>query len=340
MSKNTSDIGEFFMVGLPGTVLDDSTRLLIAEHRINHFILFKRNVVDKDQLRNLCRDLRYACAAQGMLSPLISIDQEGGTVTRLPLPFTQFPEARQLAESPDAEQLLINYARTTARELQGVGINLNLAPVLDVCPAGQGFFMERRSLGGETATVAKLGSLIIMEMQDLGLAACAKHFPGLGRAVVDPHHQLSTVSQSSATIKEDDLPPFRAAMAVEVAAIMTSHTIYRDMDSENAATLSTRILTDLLREEMGYQGVIITDDLEMGAIEKEGAIDRAALQAFQAGADLLLICHEHDKVVRSLNTLKSAVEQGLVSEGRLAASRARLRDMARRYAIPLRAITR
>lgn len=328
------------MVGLPGTALDDSTRLLISEHRINHFILFKRNIENADQLANLCRDLRYTCAEQGLLPPLISIDQEGGTVTRLPPPFTQFPDARQLAESPDAEQLLINYARTTARELQGVGVNLNLAPVLDVCPTDQGFFMERRSLGEKADVVSRLGSLIIMEMQDLGLAACAKHFPGLGRAVTDPHQQLPTVSQSSASLEKNDLPPFRAAMGVEVAAIMTSHTIYEGLDQDNSATLSTKILTDLLRKKMGYQGVVITDDLEMGAIEKEGAIDQAALKAFQAGADLLLICHEHDKVVRSLETLGSAVKQGEVPGERLVASRARIRGMAKRYAIPLRVISR
>lgn len=334
MSDNFSDIGAFFMVGLPGPDLDDSTLALIREHGIHNFILFTRNVTNREQLRSLGRELRAACAVQGLDPPLIAIDQEGGSVARLLPPFTQFPGAREMAGAEDPEDTLSRYAAVCARELLGVGVNLNLAPVLDVCPAGENLFMEHRSLGGDPERVAYLGALIIREMQDLGLAACAKHFPGLGAAVVDPHQDLPVVARSLAELLHQDLQPFRAAIRAGVAAIMTSHTIYQALDSE-PATLSARILSGLLRQELGYGGLIITDDLEMGAIENRGSVAQAALKAFGAGADLLLICHDHAKVVQAVRMVTAAVREGRIPLEQVRSRRARLHAVSRRYSIPL-----
>lgn len=334
MSDNFLGIGTFFMVGLPGPDLDNSTLALIREYRIHNFILFTRNVSSREQLGSLCRDLRAACAKQGLDSPLIAIDQEGGSVTRLLPPFTQFPDAREMAESENPEGELSRYAAVCARELIGVGINMNLAPVLDVCPADEDLFMERRSLGGDPDRVAYLGALIIGEMQGLGLAACAKHFPGLGAAVIDPHKDLPVVARPLAELLRQDLQPFRAAVRAEVAAIMTSHTIYEALDSETA-TLSERILSGLLRRDLEYGGLIITDDLEMGAIESRGSIEQAALKAFAAGADLLLICHDHDKVIRAVQTVGEAVREGRIPQERLRSCRARLHAVSQRFSIPL-----
>ena len=295
------------MAGLPGPELDRSTLELIQGYGINNFILFRRNVATPGQLTDLCRSLTRACREAGLDPPLISIDQEGGTVARLPEPFTQFPDARKLAQAPEAEELLGGYARTCVRELLGVGINMNLSPVLDVCPEGRNLFMERRCLGNDPREVARLGCIIIGTMQEGGLAACAKHFPGLGGAELDPHLVLPTVSRSRRSIIEEDLEPFRAAAAAGVAAIMTSHTIYPAIDPENPATMSEKILTGMLRQEMGYEGVIVTDDLEMGAIEKNQTVAAASVAAFRAGSDLLLICHEHYKVVAAFNLLLQAL---------------------------------
>ncbi|MFZ5775717.1 MAG: beta-N-acetylhexosaminidase [Thermodesulfobacteriota bacterium] len=327
------DLGGLYMVGLPGLVLDDSTRSLIVDHGVRHFILFKRNVEEPGQLRALCRDLTAACRAAGLPAPLISIDQEGGTVARLKQPhFTEFPDACRLAADPRAEELLAEYARTSAAELLGVGINMNLAPVLDVSPAGQGLFMERRSLGGDPEAVARLGALVIATMQENRLAACAKHFPGLGAATLDPHEVLPVVDRPAAAIRANDLVPFAAAIQAGVAGVMTSHTVYPHLDPGRPATLSPRILTGLLREELGYAGLIVTDDLEMGAIEKEGAVAEASLAAFQAGADLLLICHEHHKVVASLARLQEEAAAGRLSPERLAVSLARIEAVRGRFA--------
>lgn len=327
-------MGLVFMVGLPGPDLDSSTLALIQEQGINNFILFKRNVVDPGQLTDLCHRLISACRQAGLNSPLISIDQEGGTVARLVEPFTQFPDARKLAQAPEAEVLLANYARTCVHELLRVGINMNLSPVLDVCPEGEKCFMERRVLGDNPREVARLGRLVIERMQEGGLAACAKHFPGLGAAKLDPHVVMPVVEKSFKSIVAEDLEPFREAATAGVAAIMTSHTIYPSIDKDQPATLSRKILSGILRDEIGYDGIIVTDDLEMGAIEDSHTVAAASVAAFRAGSDLLLICHEHHKVVAAYNALGKAIDSDRALEEQLLRAAQRVEIVQRRYAIP------
>jgi len=327
-----ANLGRLFMVGFPGLTLDDATMRLIQEFGINNFIYFKRNVGSPEQLEQLSKVLNRACRDNGLPPPLIAIDQEGGTVTRLPPPFTQFPNPRMLAESDEAEKVLKNYAETCAAELKSIGVNYNLAPVLDVCEAGKDYFMEHRSLGGDPEKVARLGCLIIKEMQGKGIAACAKHFPGLGGAVVDPHIELPYVAKTGQEIYAVDLPPFRQAIDAGVASIMTSHTIYQHLDAENPATLSKKILTNLLRNDMGYDGVVITDDLEMGAIEKKKDVGYAALKAFEAGADLLLVCHSHEKVIDAVKKTAAAIEKNPQLQRRMSVSLERVDQMRQNFA--------
>jgi beta-N-acetylhexosaminidase len=327
-----SAIGPLFMVGLPTTELDSSTLQLIRDLQIHNFIIFKRNVQDKQQLHQLCDELKQACRTNDLPAPLISIDQEGGSVTRLPPPFAQFADARILAESSNPEKELLSYADTCSRELLEAGINMNLAPVLDVCAAGHDYFMERRSLGEDPARVVQLGVLVVNAMQQLGIAACAKHFPGLGAAVIDPHLELPQVTRPLTQLRAIDLPPFAAAIAAGVAAIMTSHTIYHSLDPAMPATLSPKILTGLLRNELGYDGLIITDDLEMGAIEREQPLSAAALQALTAGADLLLICHDHAKVHSAFEAVVVGLEKGILTSAQLQKSITRIAEVRRRFA--------
>lgn len=327
-----AQLGQLFMVGIPGKYLDESTLRLIGEQGINNFIIFKRNVDTPEQLKQLCAGVKEACQRFKLPPPLIAIDQEGGTVARLPAPFTQFADARQLAGAADPVAALADYAVTCARELTQAGINMNLAPVLDVCPAGQGFFMERRSLGADPQVVGQLGSQVIRELQAGAVAACGKHFPGLGGAKLDPHLQLPVVARTIAEIRAVDLVPFQQAIAADVAAIMTSHTIYEHLDGATPATLSRHILADLLRMELGFDGLIITDDLEMGAIENERTVSEAAVQAFSAGADMILICHGHEKVRLAYDRLLAAISAGQVALPRCGESLARVEAVRRRFA--------
>ena len=300
------------MAGIPGPGPDDSTSQLIHRYGVNGFILFKRNCHSPEQIRGLTNWLKEECAQAGLLPPLIAIDQEGGSVARLGPPFTTFAAARYLAESTEPEAALTEYATTCARELNEVGINLNFAPVLDISPNGKGLFMEERSLGGDPEIVARLGSIVIKKMQEQGLAACGKHFQGLGRAVPDPHITLPTIAASAGEL-EEDLIPFAEAVRTGVAMIMTSHTLYPALDPDNQATFSPRVLTDILRVRLGFAGIIVTDDLEMGAVENDCDTAEATTAALLAGADLLLVCHDHAKVTRSIK----AIAEGRTEDARL-----------------------
>jgi beta-N-acetylhexosaminidase len=335
MSESPTPSGALLMIGLPGLELDDSTRELISTQGVNNFILFRRNVGDQHQLRRLCADLAVASMTATGFWPLIGIDQEGGSVTRLRDPWTVFPDQRQLAEGEAPEEALRDYAATCTRELLATGINLNLAPVLDVAPAGGEYFMERRALGGEAETVARLGCLVIEEMQRGGLAACGKHFPGLGSARLDPHREGFAIDKTRQALEAEDLPPFRAAIAAGVAALMTSHTVYPALDPERPATLSPAILTGLLRGELGFDGLLLTDDLEMGAIENEKTVAEAAVLAFNAGADLLLVCQSHDKAREVIAALDAARAGGRIDETRIGQARQRIDRVRRAFPVPL-----
>ncbi|MFC1837685.1 beta-N-acetylhexosaminidase [Thermodesulfobacteriota bacterium] len=324
-------LGQLFMVGLPSIELDDSTRNLIQKYSINNFIYFTRNAGSPEQLKKLSNDLFQACTDNNLGPPLIAIDQEGGTVARLPPPFTQFPDASVLAQAEKPERALGEYARVCAAELKGIGVNYNLAPVLDVCELGSGYFMAKRALGGDPELVGSLGTHVIQELQSNGVGACGKHFPGLGAAVVDPHVQLPHVLKTEQDIRAQDLVPFQRAIAAGVASIMTSHTTYKHLDPEYPATLSKKILSGLLRHELGYDGVIITDDLEMGAIEEEGELGDAALQAFDAGADLLLICQSHDKVIKAFEKTVDAIVKNSELQARVQESVRRVTVMRELY---------
>ncbi len=328
MNLLPAHLGALFMAGVPGLELDSSTRQLITDYGVHHFILFRRNVESEKQLARLSRDLVACCRQQGLGPCLISIDQEGGTVARLPEPFAQFGDARLYGEAPQARQDLLEYARLCSRDLNSIGVNMNFAPVLDVCPRGQGCFMERRSLGADPVRVGELGALLIAAFQGNGIAACAKHFPGLGEAVIDPHLQLPVVTDSRQKIIECDLLPFQAAIRAGVAAIMTSHVIYEHIDPHTLATFSAPILTDLLRRDLGYEGLVVTDDLEMGAVENDMGVPEAAVRAVQAGADLLLICHDHAKVREAIARLYQACLSGQVTKERLCQSFLRIKKVS------------
>ncbi len=336
MSDLLPSPGALFMAGLPGGSLDDSTLRLIDDFQVNNFILFKRNFVDPLQLQQLCQELRQTCLDRDLQPPLIAIDQEGGSVTRLGPPFTRFPDARVLAATDDPEKEVVNFAVTSAKELLGAGINMNLAPVLDICEAGENYFMERRSLGADPEKVSRLGCLIIETMQKSGLAACGKHFPGLGGARQDPHHLLPVVDLPRQHLLEKDLQPFMSAAQAGVAAVMTSHTMYPELDNNRPATLSRKIITTLLRRQVGYEGLVITDDLEMGAIENEGRIEDAAWEAFLAGSDMLLICRDHNKVERAINKLAAGLQENRKMRQRFQQSLARIEAVQKRFSVTYR----
>jgi beta-N-acetylhexosaminidase len=290
--RELSSVGPLFMAGIAGARVDQAARELVRELKVGGVILFARNLEDPEQIWELTRELQQETRASEDLPLLIAVDQEGGPVQRLQAPFTLIPPARELglSSTPDQVEAL---ARTVGRELALVGINLNLAPVLDVartprCPQWE------RSFGSDPEKVAALGEAVIRGFLQEKVLPVAKHFPGLGDTSVDSHQVLPT-AQDPDPERATDLLPFRRAVAAGTPAIMTAHLQVPAWDGR-PATLSPAALQDRLRQGLGFQGVIITDDLEMGAIAGATAVPDAAGQALAAGADLLLVCSPGDAV--------------------------------------------
>lgn len=309
--------GQLLMVGLPGPRMDNLARELVRDLQVGGIILFARNIESPEQVWELCKNLQQEALAAGGRPLLISVDQEGGPVQRLKAPFTIMPSARKLgleATAPEVEAL----ARQTARELSLVGINVDLAPVLDVA-RGPDCPLWERAYGQDPELVGKMGAAAIRGYLAGGVLPVAKHFPGLGDTRVDSHLELP-MSQSGDPAREWDMIPFRRAVAAGVPLVMTAHLVVPEWDTR-AATLSRVILQEKLRRDLGFQGVIITDDLEMGAIATRQTAPEGAREALGAGADLLLICNNREAVWETARLL--AGDATLVSMARDAARRLR-----------------
>ncbi len=280
--------GQRLMVGFDGVEFNAGLERRIKSIKIGGIVLFSRNVSTPEKMADLCRSVQECAAAEGQPPLFISVDQEGGMVARLKEPFTLFSGNPSMKGESDA----IRFARTTASELTSVGINMNLAPVMDVAPADGSSVMEKRVFGHEPEWVSRMGGAVIREMQANGIMAVAKHFPGIGRTSLDSHEELPTLVADAAEMEAFELPPFQAAVDGNVAGIMTSHILYPGLDPVWPATLSPRIIENLLRERMGYDGVVMTDDLDMGAIKKHHDIRTVIRQILLADIDLALVCHE------------------------------------------------
>jgi beta-N-acetylhexosaminidase len=261
----------------------------------------------------------------------LSVDQEGGRVARLREPFTQFSGNTGIGDDQRPVDRAAEFARITAKEMTLVGLNMNLAPVLDVRRGEPEKHLVGRTFSDDPEKVVLLGRTVVKLLQENGVMAVAKHFPGLGKTTLDPHHQLPTIDVDAKEMEEFNLPPFRAAIKEGVSAIMTSHAIYPIIEPELPATLSHKILVGMLRENLAFQGLIITDDLEMGAIEKKWGVAQGAVASFEAGADILLICHDQDRVLESIHTLRNKLIKEDVTYERLHQSLERIMKAKSRF---------
>ncbi|MCX6349502.1 MAG: beta-N-acetylhexosaminidase [Candidatus Aureabacteria bacterium] len=324
------DPGELCLFGFEGVGPDAALERRIVRERIGGVILFGRNILGRDQTRELCRGLQAIRRSVSDLPLLIAVDQEGGAVARFREGFTIFPGNLALGAG-GGEGTAYRQGRVTGAELRDVGVNLNLAPVLDLRHPDGFPGAGIRSLGSDPGTVAALGMALIRGIQDEGVAATAKHFPGKWRAAVDSHLDLPVIAAPESELRGRDLPPFAAACSAAVAAVMTSHAVYPALDPGGfPGTLSRRLLTDLLRADLGYRGVLITDDLGMGAIRKRMSAGEAAVGALQAGADLILVCHSPGEREEAFAHLARAVSSGGPAAARGEESAARLRVLRER----------
>ncbi len=297
--------GQRLMVGFDGTGFNDDLKFLIGSLKVGGLILFSRNLETPEQIRQLCHDCQdYARSCE--LPPLfIAIDQEGGQVARLKAPFTQFAGNPAMTGPSDA----VDFARVTARELGDIGVNMDMAPVLDIAPENSDSVMAGRAFGSDPQWVSTMGLTVIEHLQQRGIMAVAKHFPGIGRTVLDSHLALPDLKIDVEALTAFDLIPFKHAIQGQVAGIMLSHIRYTGIDPVWPASLSPAITADLLRRQMGYDGLVMTDDLDMGAIKPAYTITTAIDQILLSDVDIALICHKGPDIEAACNRIRRSIAE-------------------------------
>ena len=312
-------------IGFGGTAVTAEAKALLGRGVAN-VIFFARNVESPGQFAEL------TASVKSVGSVMTSVDQEGGRVMRLREPFTLVPSMRQVGRAGD-EKLAYEVGRIFARELRAVNVDMNLAPVLDVDTNPGNPVISSRSFGAASELVARLGVAVIRGLQDNGLGACAKHFPGHGDTNKDSHHELPVLPHDLDRLMQVELPPFEAAVKAGVAAVMTAHVIYSPVDAY-PGTLSRAILDGILRKRLGFDGLVMSDDMQMKAIADHYGFNDAIVMGANAGVDLFWICHSSELQNRAIDVLIKAAEKGKVPRDRLREASRRLDAVMERFVKP------
>ena len=298
--------GQLVIAGFAGHTIPAELKSFAREFDLGGVIFFARNVDSPEQVAELSREAQ-ALAAE--LPLWVSVDQEGGRVARLKAPFTEWPPMMTLGRSAD-EKLARRFAHALATELKAVGISLDYTPVLDIHTNPKNPVIGDRALAETAEDVARLGKVLIETLQENGIAACGKHFPGHGDTSTDSHFELPLIEHPPDRIERVELLPFRAAIESRVASIMTAHILIPALDPERPATLSPKVVYGLLKQRLGYQGLVLSDDLEMKAISGRYGMPEATVAAIAAGCDAVLMCgSDQDRQARALEAVIKAVEE-------------------------------
>lgn len=303
-------VGQRMLVGFAGPVIDPELESLIKDYKISNFIINRRNITSRKQLSQLCGQIQALVKEQTGHPALISIDQEGGSVTRLADEECNIPGAMAVASTQNAANAY-NAGLITGSELRALGVNFDLAPVLDVNSNAKNPVIGERSYGDTPETVIKFGLEMARGLADGGVFACAKHFPGHGDTHVDSHLALPVIDKTLDELEEAELKPFRAAIDAGIPAVMTSHIRMPKLEAEDLPnTMSRNVMTGLLREKLGFNGLVVSDCLEMNAIKDFYGTAKGGLAAAKAGVDLLCICHTPALMRETAELLYKAAESG------------------------------
>ena len=312
---NMSDadkVGQLMMIGIHGKTLNDDAKFMLNEYRVGGIILFDRNMESKDQVKSLITDINKTGKSAGLTPLFIGIDQEGGAVARMEDQLIKVPPAEELGKEP-IEQA-VSLAKQSGTELKDLGFNINFAPVADLG------LTYGRSFSTNPDDVVRYASAVGKAYDEAGLWYSYKHFPGIGKTDVDLHADTSVVPVSKETLLNEDTKVFVDLIKQSkpnIYAIMVSHAMYPQIDPDHPSSLSKAIITDWLRKDMGYNGVVVTDDMDMGALAKHYTFGDMAVQSILAGSDILLVCHEYEHMQEAYNGLMKAVKDGRISKERL-----------------------
>ncbi|MYD08783.1 MAG: beta-N-acetylhexosaminidase [Chloroflexi bacterium] len=319
-------VGQMMMVGFTGTSPPAHILDWLARGRVGGIYLFAHNIENPAQVKQLVEECRSAAKHP----ILFGIDQEGGIVARLRAGFSESPGAMALGASGDP-QLAEDVAFMLGTELAALGINWIFAPVADIAHQPANPSVGARSVGSDPRLVSQMVAAQIRGYQRAGVAATVKHFPGLGNTIIDTHDDLATVSGPLDYFYEKDIPPFRDAMRADVACVMLTHVQYDALDAKLPATLSPRIVTDLLRGELGYTGAVCTDCMEMKAMTRGFGAGESAVLAVQAGVDMPLFSHTRRRQEAAYDAVLAAVRSGRIPPARIDESLARINEIKRRF---------
>ena len=312
---NMSDadkVGQLMMIGIHGKSLNDDAKFMLNEYRVGGIILFDRNMESKDQVKTLIADINKTGKSAGLTPLFLGIDQEGGAVARMDDKLTKVPPAEEVGKEPVEQAAAL--AKEVGTELKELGFNINFAPVADLG------LTYGRSYSTNPDEVVRYASAVGKSYDEAGLWYSYKHFPGIGKTYVDLHADTSIVPVSKETLLSEDTKVFVDLIKQSkpnTYTIMVSHAMYPQIDPDHPASLSKAIITDWLRKDMGYNGVVVTDDMDMGALAKHYTFGDMAVQSILAGSDILLVCHEYEHMQEAYNGLMKAVKDGRISKERL-----------------------
>ncbi len=326
-----NQLGQLFIIGLKGPELQKEEADFIFKNSIGGVILFERNVESPKQLHRLCAEIQALRLRTPEKAPLlIGVDMEGGRVARLKSPFTKWPPLKKLGDL-DSTSLTFRFALAMATELRAVGINLNFAPCVDVLTNPANKVIGDRALSSNPEVVAKLASALVRGSIKGNVIACAKHFPGHGGTLIDSHEDLPQETLSMADLDQSHLIPFKKAFRARLDMVMTSHILFTNIDKSHPVTLSSVFLRKLVREQLRYKNLIVSDDLDMKALSRYRSVPETAVGAVAAGCDLLLYCNIPDHPPIALAAVKQALEQKLLNPGDIAASLQRVIQLKKEY---------
>jgi len=335
ISKMTLDekVGQMVISGVDGYINDVHSSELITKYHVGGFILLGQNVKDTSQVLNLLNSLKDTNKKSGSSIPLfLGVDQEGGRIDRMPPGFEKFPTNKAIGQINNST-FSNSIGKSIGQEVKGFGFNLDFAPVLDINSNPKNPIIGDRSFGATSQVVTKLGIETMKGIRSENVIPVVKHFPGHGDTSVDSHTGLPILNNDLARLKSFELIPFAEAIKNNVDMIMIAHILFPKIDSKYPATMSKTIITDVLRNSMKYKGLIITDDMTMGAITSNYNIGEAAVRSVNAGSNIILVCHDFDKEVQVIEKIKAAVKDGTISQETINSSVYKILQLKQKYQI-------
>lgn len=322
-------IGQMILAGVQGTTLDDQAKQMITDQKVGGIIFYANNVSTLEGTAKFVQSIKEANQSNPV--PIfMSVDQEGGKVSRMPETVESIPSSRKVGETKDSA-LAETMGELLARQVRLAGFNVDFAPVLDVNSNPKNPVIGDRSFGSSAELVSRMGIAEMKGLRSEGIIPVVKHFPGHGDTSVDSHLDLPVVNKTEKQLAELEWIPFQAAVKEQVEAVMVAHILFPKLDPDHPASLSDVIIGEHLRGKFKYDGVVITDDLSMGAIAKNYKLDQAALATVKAGSDILLVAHSYESAKTIFDTLISAVKSGKITESRIDESVYRILALKQQY---------